>query len=247
MKAFLTITLTEFKLSLREYIYVFFAFVFPPMMLLLFGGMYGNSPSDFYGGHGAVDVLTPAYIGMILAVSGVMGLPLGLSEYRHRKVLKRYKATPVGTSAIMVPQLLVNGLISIAGVIILVIVGKIVFGLHFPGNAFFFIIAFLISIAGIFSIGFLISAVAPNNRAATAIAYLVYFPMLFLSGATIPLQIMPEAIRTVSKFIPLTYCVQLLQGTWMGDPIGVFLTEIVVLLAITGVCTVLSIKFFRWE
>ncbi len=247
MKAFLTMTFTELKLSMRVYVYVFFAFVFPPMMLLLFGGIYGNAPSDFYGGYGAVDVLTPAYIGMILAVSGIMGLPLGLAEYRQHKVLKRYKATPVGTGTIMIPQLLVNGLMSIVGVVILVIVGRLVFNLHFLGNVFYFIVAFLLSIAGIFSIGFLIAATAPNSRAATAIAYLVYFPMLFLSGATIPLQIMPEAVRVVSKFIPLTYCVEILQGTWMGSPIGGFITQSAILLAITGICAGLSIKFFRWE
>lgn len=247
MKAFLAMTLTELKLSMRAYIYVFFAFIFPPLMLLLFGGIYGNTPSDFYNGYGAVDVLTPAYIGMIVAVSGVMGLPLGLAEYRQRKVLKRYKATPIGTGTIMVPQLLVNGFMSVAGLVILAIVGKIVFNLHFLGNIFYFIVAFLVSMASIFSIGFLIAATAPNNRAAMGIAYLVYFPMLFLSGATVPLQIMPEAVKVISKFIPLTYCVEILQGTWMGNPIGDFVGQMVILLAIAAVCTGLSIRFFRWE
>lgn len=247
MKAFLTMTFTEMKLSMRTFVYVFFAFVFPPMMLLLFGGLYGNTPSDFYNGHGAVDVLTPAYIGMILAVSGVMGLPLGLAEYRQQKVLKRYKATPIGTGTIMVPQFLVNGLMCIAGIIILVILGKIVFNLHFFGNVFYFVISLLLSMISIFSIGFLISATAPNSRAATAISFLVYFPMLFLSGATIPLQIMPETVKAISKILPLTYCVEILQGTWMGDPIGLYLNDILILLAITGICAVLSIKFFQWE
>ncbi len=247
MKAFLTMTLTELKLSMRAYVYVFFAFIFPPMMLLLFGSIYGNTPSDFYGGHGAVDVLTPAYIAMILAVSGIMGLPLSLAEYRQNKVLKRYKATPIGAVTIMTPHLLVNALMSIGGMAILIIVGKLLFDLHFLGNPFYFILAFLLSLASIFSIGFLISAIAPNNRTATAIAYLVYFPMLFLSGATIPLQVMPEAVRTVSEFIPLTYCVKILQGTWMGSPIGNFGAESLVLLAILAACTGLSIIFFRWE
>ncbi|HBM80749.1 MAG: ABC transporter permease [Clostridiales bacterium] len=247
MKAFLVMTLTELKLSMRTYVYVFFAFVFPPMMLLLFGGIYGNTPSDFYHGYGAVDVLTPAYIGMILAVSGIMGLPLGLAEYRQRKVLKRYKATPIGTGTIMVPQLLVNGFMSIVGLLILIIIGKIVFNLHFLGNVFYFIVAFLLSMASVFSVGFLIAAVAPNNRAAMGIAYLVYFPMLFLSGATIPLQIMPKAVQVISKFLPLTYCVEILQGTWMGNPLGDFSRQIIILLAIAAVCTGLSVKFFRWE
>ena len=64
MKAFLCMSITEFKLSTRNFIYMFFAFVFPPMMLLLFGGIYGNDPTPFYNGHGAVDILTPAYIGV---------------------------------------------------------------------------------------------------------------------------------------------------------------------------------------
>ena len=247
MKAFFAMTLTELKLSMRTYVYVFFAFVFPPMMLLLFGGIYGNAPSDFYHGHGAVDVLTPAYIGMILAVSGIMGLPLGLAEYRQHKVLQRYKATPLGPGTTLVPQLLVNGSMSVVGLVLLVIVGRIVFDLHFLGNVFYFAAAFLLSMAAIFSIGFLIAATAPNSRTATAVAYLVYFPMLFLSGATIPLQIMPEAVRAISKFLPLTYCVEILQGTWMGDPIAGFFKAVIILLAISGVCTGFSIRFFRWE
>ena len=99
----------------------------------------------------------------------------------------------------------------------------------------------------IFSIGFLIAAIAPNNRAASAMAYLIYFPMLFLSGASMPLQMMPKFIVGISRFIPLTYCVEILQGTWMGDPLSVFSNAIMVLAAITVVCTGISIKIFRWE
>lgn len=247
MKALFQISFTELKLSFRNFSYIFFAFVFPPMMLLLFGGMYGNEPSQFYDGHGAVNALTPAYIGMIMAVSGLMGLPLQLSEYRQYKVLKRFKATPVSTGTIMTPHFLVNGLLCILGTIFLVLVGKLVFKLNFLGNLPSFLIAFLISVICIFSIGFLIAAVAPNGRAANAIAYLVYFPMLFLSGATIPLQMMPQAIVTVSKFLPLTYCVEILQGTWLGNPLSDFIKAIVILLVVSIICIGVSIRAFRWE
>lgn len=247
MRALYQISVTEMKLAFRNFIYIFFAFVFPPMMLLLFGGIYGNEPSEYYGGYGAVDMLTPAYMGMILAVSGIMGLPMQLAEYRQRKVLKRFKATPIGTGTIMAPHLLVNAVLCIAGIIVLIIVGKLVFNLHFFGNIFSFLFAMLLSLFCIFSIGFLIAAVAPNNRAANAIAYLVYFPMLFLSGATMPLQIMPEAVKTISKFLPLTYCIEIMQGTWLREPIGDFTKEVVILLCVTAACVAVSIKTFRWE
>lgn len=51
--------------------------------------------------------------------------------------------------------------------------------------------------AGVFSIGFLIAATAPNNRAAMGIAYLVYFLMLFLSGVTVGLRLVVIKILTV--------------------------------------------------
>jgi len=247
MNAFLQMSMTEFRMALRNFIYMFFAFVFPPMMLLLFGGMYGNEPTAFYGGHGAVDVLTPAYIGMILAVSGIMGLPLQISEYRQHKILKRFKATPIHTGSIMLPHFIVNCLLSMIGTAILIVVGIGVFHLHFLGNVFPFLFAYFLSMACIFSIGFLIAAVAPNIRAASAIAYIIYFPMLFLSGATMPLQMLPKVMLTISKFIPLTYCVEILQGTWMGDPLSSFLKPILVTASIAVVCTGVSIKIFRWE
>jgi ABC-2 type transport system permease protein len=239
--------MTELRLSLRNFIYVFFAFVFPPMMLLLFGSIYGNDPTPFYHGHGAVDVLTPGYMGMVLGVSGIMGLPMQLSEYRQRKVLKRFKATPISTGTIMIPHFAANSVLCIAGMIILILVGKLVFRLHFFGNVFSFSAAFFISVMSIFSIGFLIAAIAPNNRAASAMSYLAYFPMLFLSGATMPLQIMPKSIVAVSRFIPLTYCVKILQGTWMGDPLGNFVKPIILLLAVSGLCLGASSRIFRWE
>lgn len=247
MKAFNSMTITEFKLSTRNFTYMFFAFVFPPMMLLLFGGIYGNQPTQFYNGHGAVDVLTPAYIGMIVAVSGIMGLPMQLAEYRQHKVLKRYKATPISTATIMIPHFIVNGALCIIGTLILIIVGKLVFHLQFFGNIFYFFVAYLLSMVCIFSIGFLIAAIAPNNRAASAIAFLLYFPMLFLSGATMPLQMMPDFIIHVSRFIPLTYCVEILQGTWMGGQLGMYGNAILIVAAISIVCTGISIKLFRWE
>jgi len=247
MKAFSRMTITEFKLSTRNFTYMFFAFVFPPMMLLLFGGIYGNQPTQFYNGHGAVDVLTPAYIGMIIAVSGIMGLPMQLAEYRQHKVLKRYKASPISTGTIMIPHFVVNGALCMIGTIILIIVGKLVFHLQFFGNIFFFAIAYLISMVCIFSIGFLIAAIAPNNRAASAIAFLLYFPMLFLSGATMPLQLMPDFIIHISRLIPLTYCLEILQGTWMGGQLSMYGNSILILAAISIVCTGISIKLFRWE
>ena len=53
----------------------------------------------------------------------------------------------------------------------------------------------------------LIASVAATETAALVIANLVYFPMIFLTGATLPREIMPERDARISDALPLTYAV----------------------------------------
>jgi len=80
VKALLELTKVQLKLTLRNFVVALFSFAFPVLMLLMFGGIYENKPTPFYGGHGAVDVMVPSYIGMIIAVTGLMNLPLTIAE-----------------------------------------------------------------------------------------------------------------------------------------------------------------------
>ncbi|MDF2700350.1 MAG: hypothetical protein K0Q49_1908 [Haloplasmataceae bacterium] len=247
MRRFLKLVAIEWKLTNREFITIFFTLIFPILMLLLFGTMYGNEASEFMGGYGSVDVSTPGYINMIIAVTGIMSLPLTLAQYRERKILKRFMATPTKPIEILLSQFIVNILLTILGLVLLIVVGKIVFDLHFFGNFFEAIFTFFIILLSIFSIGLLIAGVSKNAKMATAIAYIVYFPMLFLSGATMPLQMMPQSIVNISKALPMTYGVTLFKGIWLGDHLIDYPLEIIILFSITLVFGGLAVKFFKWE
>jgi len=71
--------------------------------------------------------------------------------------------------------------------------------------------------------------------------------MMFLSGATIPLEVLPATVRELARFIPLTYVVTLLRGLWVGEAWSKHLTEVVVLVGLLIVGTAISAKTFRWE
>ncbi len=63
-------------LYLREPIATFFTIFFAPLLLVLFGLMYGNEPSARFGGLGSMDVTVPAYLGIIIVTVGLIGLPI---------------------------------------------------------------------------------------------------------------------------------------------------------------------------
>lgn len=79
-----------------------------------------------------------------------------------------------------------------------------------------------------------------------AIANLVYFPMIFLSGATIPLQIFPDAMKTIAAALPATYAVELLQHAWLDGATDVAL-DLGVLAGVVVLGTATASRLFRWE
>jgi len=76
---------------------------------------------------------------------------------------------------------------------------------------------------------------------------LLAFPMMFLSGSAIPLEVLPHTVRRVAEFIPLTHVVTLMRGLWAGDAWGQHVTETIVLLATLVIGAAVSAKAFRWE
>ena len=124
---------------------------------------------------------------------------------------------------------------------------SLVYQVKLPANIVQCLLLFLISIFCIFAIGFFIGGLAPGMKAANSIAYLIFFPMLFLSGATIPYEILPPAARQVSKFFPLTYTVSAMKSVWNGGTISENINALLLLLVFGAIFWTLSRYTFKWE
>jgi ABC-2 type transport system permease protein len=235
------------KLYLREPIATFFTLAFPPMMVLLFGAMYGNAPASLFGGYGSMDISMPGYTAMILGTVGFLGVPITISGYRESGVLRRFRATSLQPLTYILTDVVANLVITLLGMVGLVIVGWLLYRVRFEGQAITVILAVMYSGLSMFSIGYLIASLAPGARTAQVVGMVIFYPMMFLSGSGIPLEVMPENIRRLADFLPLTYVVRLLRGLWFGDAWTDHLLEMAVLGGVLVVCTVLAARFFRWE
>lgn len=247
MNRVLQFTWIETKLYLRQFYSPFFALAFPVMLLLLFGTIWGNVPSEFYGGFGAVDVSVANFTGIVLAVNGLMSFPLSLTEYRERKVLKRLQATPASPALLLVSQFLVNIGMTIVGILALIMVGRIGYGARLPASFWPVLVAALVTLIAMFSIGMLIASLIRSSKGANILANLLYFPMIFLSGASMPIQMFPEGLKQAANVLPLTHGVRMISGVWLGGSLGDFTSELIVLGAVAVVFTTVSALLFRWE
>jgi ABC-2 type transport system permease protein len=231
----------------REPIATFFTLAFPPLLVVLFGAMYGNEPTPMFGGYGTIDISMPAYTGLILGTVGLLSVPITISGYRDTGVLRRFQATPMQPRTYILADIVANLVVTLLGMVGLVLVGWLLYRIRFQGQVVAVILAVVFCGLAMFSIGYVIASLAPSARTAQVIGLVIFYPMMFLSGASMPLEIMPGTIQRIADFLPLTYVVRLLRGLWFGDPWGDYLLETAVLAGVLVVCTALAARFFRWE
>lgn len=97
-----------------------------------------------------------------------------------------------------------------------------------------------------YALGMMLASLCKNLKIANLVCTLVYFPMLFLSGATIPYEILPLALQKAASILPLTQGIKLLKGFAMGTETDILIPCIVMIgAAVIGIW--ISIKKFRWE
>ncbi|MCI8639719.1 MAG: ABC transporter permease [Coprococcus sp.] len=236
MKGFAAICKMELRLFTRDFFSFFFALVFPVLMLLLFGGIYGNIPIYEGADVRMMDVSVPAYSVMVIGVTGLMSLPLTMSGYKERKIYKRFDASPVGKKSVMLAQVLANLIMTLAGIASLLIAGKLLYHIQVKGDFLSICVSMLFSIAAMFSMGFLFTAVGRDLKSATLLCYLFYFIMLFLSGATMPDILFPDTIKRISALLPMSYAVDLMQGVFAGEGLILYGKELLILGAVTALC-----------
>lgn len=240
MRAFKTLLKTELKLSVRGMDMVIFAICLPVVVMVILGFIYGNNQENITSSFTAVSTIA-------ICAGGVMGLPLVISGYRKNKILKRFKVTPVSPTLLLFVHTIIYAIYSIVSLILVYLTAKIFFGLQLPGSWIEFIGAYILVMVSMFSIGMIVGGLSKDAKTASIIASILYFPMLIFSGATLPYEVMPAPLQKAADVMPLTQGIKILKATALAEPIENISLSLIIICAVAIVCTVLSIKFFKWE
>lgn len=247
MKAFKTMLKTELKMSLRGMDMFIFAICMPLVVLVILGIIYGNKPAFEGAPYSFLEQSFSALATIAICAGGVMGLPLVVSEYRSKHILKRYQVTPVSPALILLVHVVMYTLYAAASLVLLLLTAKCFFGYQFHGSFLSFLGGYLLVLISMFSIGVMVGGIAPNTKIAGVIASLLYFPMLVFSGATLPYEVMPAALQRVADVMPLTQGIKLLKAASLGLPMDGVLLPVIVMVVVAVICIGISLKFFKWE
>lgn len=246
MNVLFRLTATETKLVLREPIVVFFAIVFPPLLLTVFGLVPSfREPKPELGGVRTIDLYTTIVIALAITMLALSVLPQTFATYREKGVLRRMATTPVRPAVLLGAQLLMCALLSVVAVVVALAVGRLAFDVPLPDNLPGYVLFYLLSLVSMLSLGLLVASLAPSGTGAGAIGTILFFPLLFLAGLWGPRENMADWLRTISDFSPLGAGVQAMADTAAGQ--WPSLLAVAVMVGWTVLTGGLAARFFRWE
>jgi ABC-2 type transport system permease protein len=240
-------TWVEIKLLAREPVTLVFSFALPVLVLVVLGGIFGDQTMEQgdYQGVKMMDWYVPSFIALVIASIGTISLPVHLSSYRERGVLRRFRASGVSEAALLGSQLLVSLGIALVGALTITILGVAVYGARLAEATAEVALAYVVSTFCCVAIGVLLASLAPTARAAQSVGLLLWFVMLFVSGTSAPLDLLPAWMVTVGKALPLYHSVLAVVDPWIGR--GMNWTQLAIVAGVGAVATVVSFRLFRWE
>lgn len=247
MKSFTTLLKNELKLNIRNMNMVIFAVLMPLVVMVILGFIYGTKPAADGTAYTFMEQSFGALCCISVCAGGLMGLPLVVSEYRERKILKRFQVTPVSPAKLLVVEFMIYVIYCIVSMLTLFPIAALFWTVKIHGSFLLFIGSWLLTMVSTLSIGLLVGGIAKNMKTASVIACILYFPMLIFSGTTFPFEVMPVAMQKIISIFPMTQGIRLMKAAFLGLPIENALLPVVIMSAVTLICFGISIKCFKWE
>ncbi|MEU9860830.1 ABC transporter permease [Streptomyces sp. NPDC047971] len=237
---------TEVRLFTREPGALFWVMVSPTLLLVILGLIPSfREVSEDLGGRRVIDLYVPVSVLFAMIMAGIQAMPPVLAGYRERGILRRMSTTPVRPASLLTAQIALHGAAALLSSALVVVVGRLAFGVRLPQNLPGYVLALLLAIAGGLALGAAVCAVCRTQKIATAVGSAVFFPTMFTAGVWVPVQAMPDTLQRIVGFAPFGAASQALDAAASGGWPGWAALGTMVLW--TVVLTATAARWFRWE
>jgi ABC-2 type transport system permease protein len=241
----LSLTWRQYRLERRMFwrnpTAAFFNFFLPLLFLALFGAILSGSQDD-------LNVIVPGIAGMSVMSTTFSALAMNLTFLREQGVLKRMRGTPLPSGSYLgaiAANAVTNAAVQVS---IVVIAGKLFFGVDWPQNWLELVLYVAIGVVCLASLGVAYSHVIPNFDAAPAFTNFVFLPTIFISGVFYDADNAPAFLRDIARVLPLTHIIDGLSGAMVtGRSIGDNAGGLGVIALWTAFGIAFAIRGFSWD
>jgi ABC-type multidrug transport system permease subunit len=195
-----------------------------------------------------IDWLLPGLLGMNIMGTGLWSIGFGVVLARMRKLLKRLMATPMPRSSYLLSHLLARLLFLSLEIPVLLIFGRVAFGVIIQGSLFAVAALCLLGAFSFAGLGLLLASRARTLEAVSGLMNVAMLPMWLLSGVFFASSNFPDVAQPFIQALPLTALNNALRAVMIeGQSLAGVVREISILGAWGIVTFSLALKLFRWR
>lgn len=198
-----------------------------------------------------IDFILPGQLGFSLLSSGVFGVAFMFFNLRNTLVLKRFFATPISRTHIILGEGLARVIFQMMTAIVIIVAGKFLFGFTLINGLETLLEMLVLSFIGLvvfMGLGFIVSGLATSDSSIPPFANLLTLPQFLLGGTFFTIDAFPKWLQPISRALPLTHLNTAMRAVaFEGQNLWEVKNEIGILLIWGVVIYVVAVKVFKWE
>lgn len=198
-----------------------------------------------------IDFILPGQLGFSLLSAGVFGVAFLFLSLRQTLVLKRYFATPVKRSSILIGEGLSRVFFQLSTAVIILLAGYFFFDFTLVNGWITFVELLVLSFIGLcvfMGFGFVVSGIARNEATVPPIANIITMPQFLLAGTFFPIETFPKWLQPFCNILPLTHLNDAMRNVAFE---GAHLIDCGKQIGFLGIWLIITyfvaVKVFRWE
>jgi ABC-2 type transport system permease protein len=229
------------RITLRNKAFLFFSLFMPMLFFFLYGSVFAK-------GNPVVVTILMGPVLSLTVMGTFWGLSMQLVTWREQGILRRFRLAPIPPSKMIASSVIANYALILPTVVLELVLARYVYHVTQFGNLLSVFVLAILGITSFGALGLVVASVTNTMQETQIINQMLWLMLIFLSGATLPLALLPRAVQRVGLFLPATYLVSGIQRA-MVDHAGILSlgVEIVSLGCWAALAFTISSLLFRWE
>ena len=193
-----------------------------------------------------IDFFIPGVIGMTLLTTGVFGAVNTNGRYRELKIIKKLATTPLSKIEWILGMVGYQMILATISLVVILFFGYAIFGV--TATIDIYVVGLVVAASLLFpGIGMVLANFVKEAESADAAANAITFPMMFLAGTFWSRESLPDIMKIIAKFMPLTYVNDGLRDALIYAEPAQALTNTLIALGLAAFFIALGSVLMNWK